>query len=436
MSIVEETNLVSIGVILVGIFNIWLLIKKNNFMSAQGGLHVNLLVFYGLGPLANGFAKIQWDRYIMQTIPVYLNMVQWTILISYTSITLLFLIRQKKSNTFFSFQKWKDARQADINILTGVMLFLAIIGYFFAKTEAAKSGIGTIFVVLKNLLFPTLVLLIWKATIKDKASIFLVCLGFLLVGINAFISQWRSELLVFLFSIGAGLVLRNKRFFWLGLLAGPFFLLFILPFQNLKKAGKIKEDESYTDAFLISLNSRTNPFDMALNFVAYRLNYGRESAYVVRGIDRKYIDYRYGETYQEMFLQLIPRVLWPDKPSYNYYTGFVLPRKIGLSSKFDRHTSWGVNYFAEFLFNFPLRFLPIFFMLYWMILRWFDSLPSKMELSIELRAMLQFALFFQVLSTVNIVNAATYFLWIFIIIKTINLLLKKRHPSHENLALR
>jgi hypothetical protein len=440
MPLAQETNLLSVGIIAVGLLNVWLLVRRNALMCAQGGLHVNLLIFYGLGPLANGFAKIYWDLYILQTLPLYLNRIQWTIFVSYIVCSVFFyFINSNKKGIQNKYGSKTISQQMAINRLTIVTLTLSVIGYFFSKTDVATSGVGTLFVVLKNILFPTLVLLIYNASFKNRLSVFLLICGFLLVGVNAFVSQWRSELIVFLFSIGAGLVLRNKKLFWIGLVLGPLFLLFVLPFQNLKKAGKIRDDQSYSDAFVISLNSKASPFDLAVNFVAYRLNYGRESAYVIRGIDRNYIEYRYGETYMEMVLQLIPRVVWPDKPSYNYYTGFVLPRKIGLSARIDRHTSWGVNYFAEFLYNFPLQALPIFFLVYWGILIWLDKLSSKMSLLPELRMLLQFALFFQVLSTVTIVNAATYFLWIFIVLKIVNYFLKPNtsyNRSYENRYLR
>lgn len=48
-------------------------------------------------------------------------------------------------------------------------------------------------------------------------------------------------------------------------------------------------------------------------FFAERINYGRELAYAQNGINKRYLEYRYGMSYVEIFLQLIPRVVWARK---------------------------------------------------------------------------------------------------------------------------
>ena len=234
---------------------------------------------------------------------------------------------------------------------------------------------------------------------------------------------------MFLFSIGLGLSLRKKIFLLYGFLFGPLIVMLIIPFQALKKSRKIKEDQNIVSAFVGSLSNKSYEREsMTTTLLAFRLNYVRESAYVLRGIERKYISYRYGQTYSETILQLVPRAIWPDKPSYNHLANRVIPRQIGLLSKLDKHTSWGVNYYAEFLYNFPIYLLPIFFLLYFGLLGWLDRLSNKIGLAIDTLVLLKTTLFFQVLSTVTLSAASTYFLWIFIVVKLIDKL-KISHSS-------
>lgn len=439
MSVTFENTLLSIGVILIAALNIIILIRRNRFVTAQGGLHVNLLFFFGFGPLSYGFAKISWDRFAAKSLQLYLNKALWIIIISYFISSIIFLIAdyKKEPGKKLLFSGIIN-KKAEINRLSTIILILSIVGYTFSGETFAKSGAGTLFLVLKNLLFPALILVIYNASIKNKLSVFLLLSGFVLVGVNTFLSQWRSEFFIFLFSIVIGLVLRNKKYLLTAILAGPLLFIVILPFQNIKKRGDIKEG-AYIEAIATSMDSKVDPIDVATGFLAYRMNYGRESAYVLRGIDKQYISYRYGETYQELVLQLIPRFVWPDKPSYNHFTGFVLPRKIGLSAKIDRTTSWGVNYFAEFMYNFPRGYLPFFFLIIWLLFKGFDALSESMKLAPGVRLLLQFSLFFQVLNTVSIVNSATYFFWIFIIIKLINYLFYKDNlfePFNANINIR
>ncbi|MFT3703620.1 MAG: hypothetical protein QM802_14750 [Agriterribacter sp.] len=430
MSVISENTLLATGIILIATFNIVILIRRNRFATAQGGFHINLLFFFGFGPFAYGFAKISWDRFAAKALHQFLNKALWVIFLSYLMCTIIFFVIDYKKKVDKNILIGIINKKREINRLSGIVLVLSIIGYAVGNEEFAKSGAGTFFLVLKNLLFPALILIIYNASLKNKMSVFLLICAFGLVGINTFLSQWRSEFFIFLFSLVMGLVLRDRRYLWSGIILGPLLFVIILPFQNLKKKGEIK-DSNYVDAILTSVDSKVDPVDVAIGFLAYRMNYGRESAYVLRGIDKQYISYRYGETYEELILQLIPRFVWPDKPSYNYFTGFVLPRKIGLSSKLDRYTSWGVNYFAEFMYNFPLNVLPFFFLFIWFVFRWFDNLAVRMKLAPGVKLLLQFSLFFQVLTTVSIINGATYFLWIFIIIKLINYLFYKNNSLEK-----
>lgn len=415
-----DNRLLCILIIVLAIINLRKIFLEGKIISAVGGLHINILIFYGVGPLTNTYAQLHWDYVVAPNIMYYANTILWYVALCYLGYTVgVFLFMQNKNNSRSS--TLANSNVGDLNKFNTKVLIISFLGYLLSRTELALSGIGTIFPVCKNLLFPCLIMLIYNFRKSNSVSVVLLFLGFVLVGINAFFSAWRSELIMFIFSVGIGLVLKSRKLLMYGLFLGPILVVLILPFQYLKKTGKIKQEDNFVEAFVASFSAdNVDHSDISLTFFSYRLNYVRESAYVLRGIDKEYIDYRYGETYLETFLQLVPRAVWPEKPSFNYLTNRVIPRQIGLVNKLDKYTSWGVNYFAEFMYNFPIWAFPFFFLFYFILLGTLDRIASRMRLTVEGFLLLKFALFFQVLSTVSITFASTYFLWIFIIIKLLD----------------
>ncbi len=421
----------AIVMIVLAIINIGRKLRQNSLLTATGGLHVNFLIFYGVGPLSETYGTLIWDVFNGQGLKAFTNEVLMYVTSCYLVYTIYLQVRFFRRSPQANAYWFAEGFQGPVmNAINGVFLILSVIGYLFAQEEFALSGVGTIFPVLKNLLFPCVVTLIYNTRTKDFLSVLLLLAGFLMIGINAFYSSWRSELVLFIFSIGMGLVLRNRRYFYIGLIAGPLLVALILPFQFLKKSGKVKDSDAMVSAFTSSLQQADGTrSSLTLQFISFRLNYAREAAYVRRGLDYGYLDYRYGDTYQEMVLQLIPRVVWPEKPSYNHLANRVIPRKIGLLHSTDPHTSWGVNYFAEFMYNFPIQYLPLFFIFYFWILGLLDRLTRGMAISPHSRLLLQITLFFQVLTTVTLGSASTYFLWIFIVVKLIDTMLYPKKKS-------
>jgi hypothetical protein len=156
------------------------------------------------------------------------------------------------------------------------------------------------------------------------------------------------------------------------------------------------------------------------SFISQRINYVRELGYVQFAISNHSLEYRNGDSYKEIFYQLIPRFLWSDKPSYNYTTGYVIPRKVQLVSESDEITSWGVNVFAEFSYNFNYEYLPVFIVLFYFFLNFIDTMAVSLGLKIQNLLLLQVSLFFVTLNLVSIIYSSTYFLWLFLIIIFIN----------------
>ena len=82
-----------------------------------------------------------------------------------------------------------------------------------------------------------------------------------------------------------------------------------------------------------------------------RLNQNHFVGLAVLRLDQGTIDYRYGETFWHGILQLIPRVIWPEKPSFGGSNDLVA-EMTGL--KLSRETSWGVGNVLEFYVNFGM----------------------------------------------------------------------------------
>jgi hypothetical protein len=95
------------------------------------------------------------------------------------------------------------------------------------------------------------------------------------------------------------------------------------------------------------------------DFACRRLNYTRELAYIDRALSQGF-PLSEGQSYINAALNLIPRSLWPEKPSLANYQNYELPRLIGLLQANDKDTSWGINMFAEAVQNFGVNSLSLF----------------------------------------------------------------------------
>ena len=140
-----------------------------------------------------------------------------------------------------------------------------------------------------------------------------------------------------------------------------------------------------------------------------------EVAYIQHGLETGVIELRDGETYWEAIQQLVPRVVWPRKPSFNATTNYLLPRQIGLLGWEDPFTSWGVSFYAELIWNFGVFHLlwsvPLTFFLVGKLDQLADSLYKHQLVSWLTKT----TLFFQFFSIVGLVYVVTYILWVFLL---------------------
>ena len=436
MSSISEVSLYYLCIILLGVINISFKIKQSKLLTAVSGLHFTFILFFGLGGLTYARVELPSDvRVTRDIIDEKLALIVPYLFFGYLIISLIEYQKNARlknekniavTNLNEILLKFKN-----LNLFNSVFFGLAFLGSLFSQLSMANSGIGTFIPVFNNFLFPITILIIYNFKSSDKFSFILLILLIALVGFNAFTSAWRSQLLFFAGSVLIGLNLRGKLNFYLVLSLAIVYFLFILPFQQIKKYNYVEYAkgplETLAKTFDLSFSER---IDIASLFIAERINYNREICFVVNGLETNNLEYRNGESYSELFLQLIPRFFWPEKPSYNYFSGYVLPRKVGLLGVEDESTSWGVNSFAEFSYNFSYNYLPIFIIIFYFVLNYFDVLVVKLKLLPEFAWLLQTTLFFLSMNLVSVIYSSTYFLWAFISIILISKLF------NENTTLR
>ena len=97
----------------------------------------------------------------------------------------------------------------------------------------------------------------------------------------------------------------------------------------------------------------------AVEIILNRLNLNESVSAAIRLIESGEWKVRAGSSYADIFLILIPRFLWDDKPDYHYGTEF--GHASGLSALSDELTSISVTYFGEAYLNLLWAGCAIFF---------------------------------------------------------------------------
>jgi hypothetical protein len=406
--------------LLMACFSLIRLVSRGRLLTMVGGLHTNIALLLGVGPIAylNYFVNNSEKFSVLEPRAIdqieqfgpYLvgSYIIWIV------IDLLVI---------------RDSTRIDITTVanrispTFLICFmgLSLLGYFLSGFEFSTSGVGTIFPVLKNYMYPVLLVSISKVRSHSLESLILAFGLILLTGFLSFYSAWRSELIIYLVTVTLGIMIRIPKF-------TPFLVFFVLvgcfllfPFLQYKKNYYLKFQADPFNAFLESQNidfdERQNVF---FQFFSTRINGMREMGYVDRAVKENIIGYRDGGTYTDAMLQLVPRVIWPDKPEFNKLVNAWLPRQIGLVDRNDQGTSWGVNVYAEFLWNFPAPYLlvltPILFLLCTVI----DRQTSHIFKTESTYLIASTTLFFTSLSLVGMVVTTTYVVWNIIIMKVVD----------------
>lgn len=424
----------SVIIIFISILSLRIRGNRHEFLSSVTAFHFISLIFLGVGPLSFYLDDSIPERIGRINLINTLNLIN-PYLTSGFFIVFYFEFKNRKifRNRFSLFKSLQSFYNIDYSYYLFFLLILAIIGNYFSSSDFAKSGIGTLMPVFSYLVYPITIFIVYTFDSKNTKSTILLVVLIVYFGYQSFFSLWRSQLilLVICFLIGGYLKYRINIIFIT--LFSIVLLFYLLPFQLLKREQS-EMNFNYEDVFYKSLSMNS---DLKINyftaFLSQRINYSRELGYVQFAIDNHNLEYRDGETYKEIFYQLIPRFIWNDKPSYNSITGFDIPRKVQLLSDTDQTSSWGVNVYAEFSYNFNYKYLPIFILTIYFIFNFFDKLSYKLGLKVQNQLILQFALFFLTLNLVSVIFSSTYFLWMFLLIILLN---KFSIGSNEDFIIR
>ncbi len=426
--------MIGLGLLLGSSFALFRRARAQTLFTASGGLHLNILLFFGLGGLA-----YTWSEGWVQQFDPYYETVEamasagLVLLLGYLVwIALEFWLNRSKKQVEFK------APRVDHNsfLLIVALWLLSIIGRLGSDSDFAQSGVGTILPVVRLFQYPIIALAISVTTARRPHTFVLAMIALGISAYLAFISPWRSDIILLGGAVSLGLILRRRRLVFSAQFLVILSLLFLLPFANEKKMHYEEVVADPLGTFAETLRATPSErSDFIIDFWAVRINGLREAAFVTRGLEGGDISYRYGLTYWEAAQQLVPRALWPSKPSFNQTTNYYLARQIGLLSWVDDHTSWGVNFFAEAIWNVGLWGLFLFVPILFFFINGLDKFVQKRVKREILRWLAQGALFFMFIDSVGLVNMATYLLWILVLVLLIERLMgsipvlrEARHP--------
>jgi hypothetical protein len=312
--------------------------------------------------------------------------------------------------------------------INSVYILILLFSKFIIEIVDATSGVNTIFVVFSRFLFPVIIIVFYSFNFKRPLSVLNLLILFIFIIIDLIFSKWRSDFIFVILSISISFLLKSnfdsKKSFKI-FLSSLIFISVILPFQFLKKNTDVSDK---TELFSSIKGSVFDQFYLGISlfpsFIINRLNYIREMAYVNFAVIRNKIQLLDGESYSNLFLQLIPRIFWDNKPKFNEFYGRLIPRQIGLVSESDLNTSWAVNPFAEFLYNFSHEYLWIFVVLYFLFLRFLDRISYSFNFDLRIKFYLILSLFFLSINLVSLSFTSTYLLWLFITVAILNKIFK------------
>jgi len=414
ISPLQELQIDSAVITVLSLLALWFRFWSKRLITAVAGLHANVFLFLGVGPLLFTFYESEHERLPLPDLIEAMATGASMFLIGYIFVVALDLWFERPAQRV-SYRPIVAPPTSWAWII--LLLVFSASGYAVTALGGGTMGAGTIFPLLKNFLYPVTMLVVLRFDRKDVQSA-LLCSGVLLFGLFVSLrSAWRSELIMFLGSMGLAMLLRSPKSAAVFFITGAATLFVLIPFQNYKKANYEETSRSLAQAFResqsLNLQGRT---DTVKEFFGIRVNSTREMGYVLKGVEYGDVDSRDGATYWEALLQLIPRLVWQDKPSFNQFTGYYLSRAIGLVGLDDENTSWGVNLFAEFLVNFPAAGLVLFVPLVFLLFLIMDRFMVRVFSTPAAFWLMECSLFFLCFQLVGVVNAATFYLWTFIFV--------------------
>lgn len=382
--------------------------RKGRFLTAAAGWHGTLFLMYGVSGLAYIAHPVESripSSYLLPAYRLGLTYLAFGQMLS-LAVDFLLLYRRPRLRVMES-----STRTFRIAVLVSI---LAIFGYAGVLAGLGGSGAGTAFTVLLLFRYPSGVFLVLAAkSVRERL------IASALVGVSllfAVLSPWRSELIFVTAAVLLGVALRSLRWVTIGAVTGLAVFVFLLPFLNARKTRLDEFQDAPFDFFIaaerISMEDRLLEFSQ---FVAMRLNQGRDLAHVLLALETGALQPIGGTYYENLGAQLIPRVLWPDKPSFNQEMGFELPRRIGLVGSTDEWTSWGVGLLGELAYAHGAWVLVPAVPLMLLVLLGLERLARTIRWKVpEFEHVLGACFLFLFISPGSPINLGTYVLWLFI----------------------
>jgi hypothetical protein len=345
---------------------LWMRYRDDRLLTPAGGLHLQILIFFCLGGFCFlGFPSVE-PRLADDEMAELTYESCLPLLIGYAIVCALEFGWRRSNSDGGGIQNRLDC------VGGNELLVLLIVGFasnMLAATETAEAGANVIASYLSLVFFPSILLLIsrvlgQKATIRGHLGIVAATL---VASVFGFYSPWRSILVILGFTILFAIFLKRPRWLPATFAIGFCFLMAIVPFQLIKRANFEEFQEAPVAVIGRSLEvDLDDRLVMVGEFFSRRLSYVRELAYVNDALDSG-MSLASSETsyFEGLVQQMVPRMLWPDKPALAYAAGFSVPRQIGLLSPDDPGTSWSVNMFAEAVYHFSswdlVWFVPLVF---------------------------------------------------------------------------
>jgi hypothetical protein len=387
--------------------------RKGQLLTASGGAHFQLLVFYGFGGLALALLPSAEPRLSEAEVNYFGDLSLKILLAGYA----LSFVAQRV------FQKLLDVRQAANDLmptigsaatfaLGAVALSSIATGFLF------PSALGNVGVYLGSLFYPALFLVIVNFGLYSFPAKVASVLFFVVVLALGFYSPWRSFLVVTIVTIGIGIAVRYKYLIPWAIAALATALVIVFPFQVLKRRDTLQFQADpfgmFARTLTLSIDQRT---ELLGQFFVIRISYSRELIYVARALEYGLIEPQDGDTYAAIVYQIVPRFIWPDKPELANWAGFELPRLVGLLDRTDYNTSWAVNPFAEACYNFELYSLIWFVPLFFLIMRLLENIVAKSFRNPRSARLANISQFFIVLSMTTVIFGVTLIISILLIAK-------------------
>lgn len=388
-------------------------------LGTTAGLHLHVLLYYGLGSLAYVLADGYPDRLPRATVLDYTRPALRAVAIGYAAVVALatsvqYIGRQAGPHNLDRVAAALRSREAVA--LLAALAPLSVLGILFSDAGFATSGVGTLVIVFRLFVYPVIICAVVAWDGRRTYSAALIGCYLAVIAALSLATGWRSQLIFFAVALLIGWLVRAREI-RLRYLAGLVVtILALLPFVDLKKKQyeRTMQDPLGTFGQTLAMPPRER-LRFLTEFWGVRVNGAREAAYVQYGLASGATTSEQANTYVTALKQLVPRAVWPDKPSYNGAVNYDLARAVRLVDRGDPTTSWGVELFAEAVWNFGVDALAWFVPAAFFAALVLDRIAAWGVRTRAVREVVRLSFCFEALALVGVVTQGTYLLWIIVV---------------------